>query len=87
MVSTSAIAFMVITLLLSLVLPVVFLIILVRGRKGVFGIWLAGAIGFVIPQLIIRIPLLQFLGTLPAVRNFSENKPYVFVFLLALTAG
>lgn len=87
MVSATALSFMIITLLLTLVLPFILLIFLVRGRKGVFGVWVAGAIGFVVPQLIIRIPLLQMLGTLPAVRDFSENQPYVFVFLLALTAG
>jgi uncharacterized membrane protein YhfC len=87
MVSATALSYMVITLLLSLVLPFVLLIFLVRGRKGVFGTWVAGAIGFVLPQLIIRIPLLQLLGTLPAVRDFSESQPYIFVFLLALTAG
>lgn len=87
MVSSAAIAFMIVTLILSILVPLLFLILLMRGRKGVFGAWIAGAIGFFVPQLIIRIPVLQLLGTQETVQRFSTEQPILFVFLLALTAG
>jgi len=58
-----------------------------KGRKGVFAAWAAGTLGFIIPQLLIRIPVLQFLVTLPEIRQFTETYPYIYVLLLALTAG
>ena len=87
MVSSLSFIFMIITLALSVLLPLAFLLILIKGRKGVFSIWIAGALGFFIPQMIIRIPILQFLGTLPGFKEFAENQTYLYIFLLALTAG
>lgn len=87
MVSTVSILCMCITLILSLLLPIVFLIIMLKGRKGVFSIWIIGALGFIIPQLVIRIPVLQVLGIFDAFKQFATSYPYLYVFLLALTAG
>lgn len=87
MVPTSSIITICITLFLSLFLPLIVLLILMKGRKGVFGVWIAGALGFIVPQLIIRIPIINFLSQLPAFQQFTAGYPYVYIFLLALTAG
>ena len=87
MVSALSISFMLITLLLSLFLPVIFLLFLQKGRKRVFGVWIAGALGFFLPQMVIRIPLLQVMGALPGFQRFASSQPCLFVFLLALSAA
>lgn len=87
MVSAVSILCMCIALFLSLLLPFIVLLILQKGRKGVFGVWVAGALGFILPQLVIRIPVLQYLGTLPAFQQFAKGYPYFYIFGLALTAG
>jgi len=87
MISLTAILFMLITLAISILIPIVFLLILLRGRKGVFSAWIAGALGFFVLQMIIRIPILQFLGTQPWFQAFARDQAIVFAFCLALTAG
>lgn len=87
MVSTGSMISICITLFLSLILPVIVLLFMLKGRKGVFGVWLAGALGFIIPQMVIRIPALQALGTVPDFQIFAKEHPYIYVFILALTAG
>ena len=45
---------MIITLLLSVLVPVIFLILLlVKGGKKLFLPWLFGALGFFVPQIVI----------------------------------
>ena len=75
------------TLVLSILLPVAVLLVLVKGRKGVFGVWIAGALGFFIPQLVIRIPVLQALGRTAGYQQFARQNPFLLIVLLALTAG
>lgn len=87
MVSALSISFMFITLLLSLFLPVIFLLILQRGRKGVFGVWIAGALGFFLPQIMIRIPVLQFMESQLWFQDFAGAYPYIFAFLIAASAA
>lgn len=87
MISLTSIIFISITLAVSVLAPIAFLLILQRGRRGVFGAWLAGALGFLILQMVIRIPLLQFLGTMSWFQDFAQKQAVLFAFLLALTAG
>lgn len=87
MVSNPALISMIFTLVVSLVLPIVILLALMKGRKGVFSVWVAGALGFVVPQLIIRIPILQYLGQTAGFQAFALTRPILYAFLLALTAG
>ncbi len=87
MVSSLSILLMVVTLFLSVIVPVVLLIILLRGRKGFFSAWLAGALGFFIPQLLIRIPILQFIGTTTWYAELAKNHFVLLALLLAVTAG
>lgn len=87
MVSTASILFMCVTLFLSLLLPLIVLLVLQKGRRGVFGVWIAGALGFAVPQLFIRVPLLQTLGTQESFQQFTAVHPYVTASLLAATAA
>jgi uncharacterized membrane protein YhfC len=87
MVSTASILFMCVTLFLSLLLPLIVLLVLQKGRRGVFSVWIAGALGFAVPQLFIRIPLLQTLGTQESFQQFIAAHPYVTVSLMAATAA
>jgi uncharacterized membrane protein YhfC len=87
MVSTLSIVAICFTLFLSLILPVIVLLVLMKGRKGTFSVWIAGALGFVVPQLVIRIPILQALGTQTSFQKWTQGSPYLYAFALALTAG
>jgi uncharacterized membrane protein YhfC len=78
---------MCVTLFLSLLLPLIVLLVLQKGRRGVFSVWIAGALGFAVPQLFIRIPLLQTLGTQESFHQFTIAHPYVTVSLMAATAA
>jgi len=87
MISAKSIMFMFITLFITILLPIIILLLLKIGRKGVFGVWIAGALGFVIPQLFIRIPILQTIGLLPQYLTFTKTNPILVIFLLALSAA
>ena len=89
MVSTLSIICMVITLLLSLILPIgVFLWYGMHHDKS--EIWLAGflgACGFAILQLGIRLPLLNKIAALPEFAGWVEEHYIIYCLLLAFTAG
>jgi len=87
MVPTTSIISMFVTLALSLFLPIIFLLILRKGRKGVFGVWVAGALGFIVPQLVIRLQILQYFSTMPEFQLFVTANPTLYVTILALTAA
>lgn len=87
MIPVQSIISMVITLFLSLILPIVFLIIMQRGREGVFGIWFAGALGFLVSQMLIRIPIMQYFSAQAQVQQFIKAYPYIYVLILALSAA
>lgn len=89
MVSVSAILFCVITLLVSLVLPVAALIAFaVRNKKqGIVSAWLLGAAGFFVTQILIRLPVLTFLQRQSWFAAFSQNRLFLYAFSLAFTAG
>ncbi len=84
MISGAAIASMWFTLLGSTVLPIVLLLIVCRRQRGFFGCACAGILGFLVPQVLIRMPLLQ----LPAVSAMLIGLGSAgSSFVLALTAG
>lgn len=89
MVSTLSIICMVITLLLSLVLPIAVFVWYGRTHKQK-GIWIAGVLGaggFALLQLGIRLTVLSMLTTIPAVVTWIEGHYILYCFLLAFTAG
>lgn len=77
------------TLLVSLVLPVALPIVLsgkYRG-EGLWKAWLVGAVGFFVPQVVIRLPILSYLGTREDFLVFAQGHLLVYALGLAFTAG
>lgn len=89
MINPLTIAACCITLFVSLILPVVALIVLSRKWRldHIFSAWFLGAAGFVIPQTLIRIPILTVLSSNPGFQNFSQNHFVLYGLALAFTAG
>ncbi len=87
-VSTAAIIAMFMTLAICIVLPVGLLLIFRKKMgKGVTSAFLAGALGFFVPQAVIRIPALQGLSLLDGFGDFVQNHFWTYAALLALSAG
>lgn len=89
MVSTLSIICMIVTLLLSLVLPIAVFIWYGKTHK-VKGIWLAGvfgACGFTLLQMGIRLPILSIVSTLPGFMSWVEKNYVIYSLALAFTAG
>lgn len=89
MIPVSTILFCVITLLVSLVLPVVVLIVFAARNKkqGIVSAWLLGAAGFFVTQILIRLPVLTVLQSQSWFLSFSQNHLFLYAFGLAFTAG
>lgn len=79
----------VVTLIISLVLPIAILLVfaLKNKKQGIISAWLLGACGFVFPQLLIRLPLLTLLQGQSWFTAFAQNKVFLYVLSLAFTAG
>lgn len=89
MISTTSFLACFVTLFASLILPVLVLIVYAVKNKGqgIFSAWLLGAAGFVVPQLLIRLPLLNLLAAADGFASFSQNHLFLYSFSLAFTAG
>lgn len=89
MVPVSTLFFCILTLFISLILPVLFLILFaVKHRKqGILSAWLLGATGFAVTQILIRLPLLTFLQNQSWFLSFAQNHLFGYAFSLAFTAG
>lgn len=79
----------VITLLISLVLPIMILIgfSLKNRKQGVVSAWLLGAAGFFVTQILIRLPILTALQNQSWFSAFAQNRLFLYTFALAFTAG
>lgn len=79
----------VVTLLVSLVLPVGVLIGYAGKNKkqGIVSAWLLGAAGFFVTQILIRLPILTFLQSRSWFAGFAQNHLFGYAFSLAFTAG
>ena len=87
-VSTVAIFAMSVTLVICIGLPVGLLLVFRKKMgKGVTSAVLAGALGFFVPQAVIRIPALQGLSLLDGFGDFVQNHFWMYALLLALSAG
>lgn len=78
-----------ITLFVSLVLPVAVLIVLSRKWKlnHIPSAWFLGALGFFIPQMLIRTRVLENFAANPNFAGFVENHYLLYCLILAFTAG
>ena len=81
--------FIIITLFISLILPPAFLIVyaLRNKKQGIWSAWLLGALGFFVPQILIRLPILTGLSQLSGFAAFAQTHPALYGFGLAFTAG
>ena len=88
-VSGSSVAAMCVTLVISLILPVILLIVYaVKNKKqGVAGAWFLGAAGFFVTQILIRTPILSALSLSEGFMNFATNNYLLYAILLAVTAA
>ena len=89
MIPVSTIIACCVTLLISLILPVLVLICLaVKHRKqGILSAWLLGAAGFFVTQILIRLPILSALQSQSWFLSFAQNHLFAYAFSLAFTAG
>lgn len=79
----------VVTLLISVALPlgIVLLFAVKFQGRGLIIPWLAGAAGFFVTQILIRVPILTLLQTQNWFLEFAQAMPFVYMFALAFTAG
>ena len=78
-----------ITLFISLILPVIVLLVLSRKWKlnHIPSAWFLGAVGFFIPQMLIRTRMLNSFAANPSFQAFAENHYIFYCLILAFTAG
>ena len=81
MVSALSIVFMFVTLLICFALP--FIVASVFKKKGLsqWGVFFIGMLGFFILQIVIRIPLLQFISGMPWYQSMAKNTVLIALFL------
>ena len=79
----------IVTLFVSFILPLAFLVgyALRHKRQGIWSAWLLGALGFFVPQILIRLPILTGLSQSAGFAAFAQNHPVAYGFGLAFTAG
>lgn len=89
MISTATILACVATLIISLILPAVLIIVYgVRHRgEGIWSAWLLGAAGFFVPQILIRLPLLNLAAGSEVFLALAREHFLLYGLLLAFTAG
>ena len=77
------------TFLSSLILPLAFLVFyaLRHKKQGIWSAWLVGALGFFVPQILIRFPILTALSGTDGFVTFAQIHPWIYSFSLAFTAG
>ena len=89
MVSTASMIAIIITLFITLIAPVIVWIIYGVKNKGK-GVWKAlalGAAGFVLLQMIIRMPILNIVSLIPGFGTFVAEYYVVYCLILAFTAA
>lgn len=89
MVSFATVLCCILTLLVSLVLPLAVLVfMMVKYKKqGALSAWLLGAAGFFVTQILIRLPILTVLQSQSWFLAFSQSHLFLYAFALAFTAG
>lgn len=89
MVSTLSIVCMCIALVTTTIAPIAIMIWYCIRHKDE-KVWMAaliGAAGFFVPQMLIRIPILNLLSMNEGYMTFAENHYLIYAILIAATAG
>lgn len=75
------------TLFISFFLPMlaIFILYLRHRKEGLLSGWVLGALGFFVPQMVLRTPLLGLLS--PWLQALARAHPLVYALGLALTAA
>lgn len=89
MIPASTILFCILTLFVSLILPVLVLILFAAKcrKQGIVSAWLLGSAGFFVTQILIRLPILTALQNQSWFLSFAQNHLFGYAFGLAFTAG
>ncbi len=92
MIGAPTIVAVLITLFVTLLLPLIIYIIygIKSKEKIVWLAWLAGAAGFFVTQVIVRMPIMSVIQLAlgyDAYMGFAENNYILYCFVLALTAA
>lgn len=87
MVPALSFVFMAVSLLISIGLPVVLTIWVMKKYRPGFWAVASGMIVFFVLQVLIRIPLMQVFAASEAGKVFIENNMLLYVVIAALTAG
>lgn len=89
MISNLSIVGCVISLLVSTLLPVGFIIYYGTRHKGqsVVSAWILGAIGFLVPQMFIRVPILKAIAQLDGYLAWITSHYILYALALGITAG
>lgn len=79
----------ILTLIVSLIVPPAFAAVYASRHKkqGIWSAWLVGALGFFVPQILIRLPILAALSRTDGFIAFSQTHTLIYGFALAFTAG
>ena len=87
--SSLSIVCIVLTFAVSLLLPPAILVFyaLRHKKQGIWSAWLLGALGFFVPQMLIRMPVLNVLGANSDFLAFTQAHPVLYSLGLAFTAG
>ena len=77
------------TFVVSLLLPLAFLVIyaLRHKKQGIWSAWLLGAAGFVVPQICIRLQLMNVLSARSGFQEFTQTHPVLYALGMAFSAG
>lgn len=78
-----------ITLGICLILPIGGLIFYARKHRGegIVSAWIVGALGFFVPQMLIRLPILTALSANAGFLSWTQKHLLLYTLGLALTAG
>lgn len=89
MISIWTAVFCVVTLLVCMAVPVAVLAVFAarNKRQGIVSAWFLGAAGFFVPQVLIRLPILQVLSGKAWFASFSQSHLFLYTLSLAFTAG
>ena len=77
------------TLIVSLIVPPAFAAVYASRHKkqGIWSAWLLGAAGFVVPQICIRLQLLNVLSARDGFQEFTQTHPVLYALGMAFSAG
>ena len=77
------------TLIVSLIVPPAFAAVYASRHKkqGIWSAWLVGALGFFVPQICIRLQLLNVLSARDGFQEFTQTHPVLYALGMAFSAG